>query len=464
MIRPKRPLTGRLILIAVVASLVLSSLACTKKETDDSWQMTPPVFETNSGSGVRLKMKSNQMNARNGVAETMFADESAVLIFGAADRGFEMRVSNLCSDPNQRTEEITAYRKTASAVPILSLLPPKVLSPDSLRLEWKCILRFQVKNQHGSIHEFEILNMTVRLNSIAEHIATTPMLTNASSNSTSTKLLVCPSWWVEATNTSLDAMANASVVSGEDNRDVERRPLCTVLESPAAPRVIGFFRPTFSGPRISISAPDVLIPATELPDLYNRPMLSWTVRNESRLMQTLFIATPPDAITFSPVMLWAEPYNGILDPVRTFPLFAATGAEDVRQTATGFYFRIQPGATVKLQANSSRVDITSLVDFKSKMGTSHLIVTGNNLSVMTLANQREFLNLSIADTKLLDLAMRDSVGFPLLKTAILEPEASSGKLVLGKTELQSLNNRRRIQGTDCFYSATLLQPHAPACN
>lgn len=464
MIRTKRPLTGRLIILAVIASLALSTLACAKKETDDSWSMTPPVFETNSGSGIRLKMKSNQMNARNGVAETMFADESAVLIFAAADRDFDMKVSNLCSDPKQRTEEFSVNRKTAAAVPLLSLLPPKILSPESLKLEWKCMLRFQVKNQHGSSHEFEILNMTVRLKSLAEHAEKSSLITTATSNSISAKLLICPSWWVEAANSSLDAMANSPVVNGVDTRDFERQPLCTVVESPAAPQVIGFFRPTFSAPTISISHPEVLIPATEVADLYDRPLFAWVVRNESRLPQTLFVATPPDAITVAPIMMWAEPSRGVLDPVRTFPRFTATGAEETRQTPTGFYVRIRPGTSIRLQANSSRGGIKSLVDFKSKMGTSHLIVTGNNLSLMTIANQRDFASLATADAESLDSAMRDSTGSPLLESAVLEPDTATSKLVIGRTTLEQLSSIKRVAGTDCFDSATFMQPNAPACN
>jgi hypothetical protein len=434
---------------AAICAALLTGCAPSSETAVDTWKLTPPTLELTNPRGVILKLKASDLRTMEKSAS--FANESAVLRFSSQDLGLPATFKSRCSSGETETEEFIHDQLTAGSISLMGLLPPLTFAPENLSKEWQCSIKLNVTNGHGSRSGGEIRDLRVDLTALANLASDV----NATSLTSKIKLrLICPSWWSDGSSESVDAIARTSIVSGFDTRSFDRQPLCSVMELGTEPKIIGRFRPAFTGARISATETKILIPVAEVPDLYHRKLFSWTIKNEEKFSQTIFIKAPQDSIRLAD-LLNLPTVNGLTGPVRIFPKFSQTGALEARETSAGYYLRLAAGSSAVVELSSNRIHgITSLADFSRPVGSTHLVVkTDFPISVTALANESGAKQLLLRGTDELDLAPRDLINQKspvLLNNLILEPNRNTGFLALSKMTFEELNAKPKVNGAWCI--------------
>ncbi len=425
-----RPNTGHAPVLALfLGTAIFSGTACAPKPAIvDTWKLTPPTLELTNARGIMLKLKAGEFRSAQSGEGTPFIDESAALRFALGDHGLSVTFKSHCSSGEIKTEEHSETLITSDRVSILGLIPPLTLAPENLVKDWQCNLKMQVTNTTGSRSGGELRDLRVNFSALAARLASS----NAQvARSDIKRRLICPTWWTDGSNDALDVLSRASVVGGVDTREIERQPRCSVLELGASPKINGLYRPVFAGARITVTDQKILIPVAELKDLYFRKLFSWTITNEERFAQTVFIAASQSSVRFAAILT----PGGITTPIRVFPKFSQTGATEARGTPSGLYLRLASGSTVVVEMSSNRPTFASSFDF-TQTRTTHLVVTTDiPISVSVLANESEAKNLSTRPREQLDRLARDpaaSTSHVLLGRIVLEPNRSVGVLVPSK--------------------------------
>lgn len=466
MIRISRPTAGRfsLSLPKVARSLLLQCspkgtlpcfvacvstgfIACAPKEDKlDTWKLTPPTIEMTNSRGVVQQLKAGER-----VSSAMpgpFAGESIALRFAPADRGFAVTIRTECAAGELKTDEFKSTHLTSEQLNLLGALPPLTLAPPNLKRDWLCDIKLSVINDHGSRSSGEFRKLPFNFSALAARFANSNLELKADNLS---RRINCPSWWSDGVGMDLDAISHASVVGGTDTRKIERQPLCSVSELGTSTKLLGFYRPVFSGNRFTVMGPQLLFAPGRLIDLYHRKLFSWTIRNDETFVQSFFIQAAPHSVRFAPFLNGSVKSSyGLLDPVRMFPKFSAMGAIEARQTSAGYYFRVGPGTTVNLEMSSGH----PATDNSGTMFTlaSHLVVTVEApIHLISLANDNNIPSLATAGDGELDNSPRDGVS--LGATALLASsvfEISGGVFIPSKTTAAELAARGKVAGTDCM--------------
>ncbi len=448
------PTTGRVFNFVSLFAYALIVTACAPKESVvDSWKLSPPTLELTNARGITLKLKVNEVRSAQAGESNSFIDESAILRFAPVDRGFPVTFKSRCSSGEIKTEEHIETQITSDRVSVLGLIPPLTLAPENLVREWQCNLKMQVTNSTGSRSGGELRDLRLNFSALAARLASTNAQPAARSDIK--RRLICPTWWTDGSHEALDVLSRGSVVSGVDTREYERQPPCSVIELGSMPKVAGLYRPVFAGARITITAQRVLIPVAQVPDLYRRKLFSWTIKNEERFPQTIFIQASQDSVKFAAVIAWGPDATGLTRPVRVFPKFSQTGGTEVRETPAGYYIRLAAGSSAVVEMNSNRAStIISLVDFTTPKGVTHLVVTTDlPVSVSAIANEREAKNFSAMTVAELDILRRDPITATspvLISNVIFEPNRTMGLLAPSNMTPLALAAQRKFDGPECI--------------
>jgi hypothetical protein len=433
MYRPKRPLSGPLVLLAVASALAVSNLACSKKEVADSWQMQPPKLEMKDSGGARIQLRASEIMKSTTAMSSLVGDESAFLQFAKEDLGLAMEVKSNCRSTENQETSFSDTLKTAEEIALISLLPTRSLTPEGLRKDWTCTFKLRVTNGAGSQQSFSFSGLKITFG-IAH---ANPVLINAQMDAGRVRTgferrLICSSWWTDSSNADLATMAHAAKVNGIDTRTVDRQPLCSVVELNSKAKLIGYYRPIFSGPHSTWNR-EVLIPKAYLPNLFHQPLLAWNIRNDDSAPQIFVITLNSSRVQLSGLFqlrslsderFWSR-------PTLARPRVSVEGALEFKQTQEGFYFRVAPGATVRVTMGSDRdARLESSYDF-TRVTFRMLITTERPVLLQTLTGFDSASNLASASPSALDAAARDLTNEQdiLLSNIVLTGESNTGRLL-----------------------------------
>lgn len=411
-LRPLRPTSGRLILFYALVFGTLGSLsACGKKETVDVWRLTPPVLETTDFGTAPAKVSTFTVSAKMGGFENAVTNDSTVLRFASADRGLAMTTKSSCrsdaKDGTEPSDEFEYSGKTADAVSILRVLPPSVMSPESLAKDWTCSLRVLVTNSGGSSHSFSLSSFKLNFKTTRDRIATLqlrPLEAAKSQMTVSSYRLVCSSWWIDVPpDRDISAEARTQTVHGVDTRLSDRQPRCTMIdlgtvEQGNKTQIIGLYRANFG--RLNITwATETLAAHSALERILERPVARFTIHNNGRSPVIAFL---PISIF---VKLSVRSNNTAWGAGWTLPLKAPIAVRiegtQPRQTGSGFYFVLNPNSPVRISFDATRGPTGCLYN---QLGVSHVMATAvTPIYLRTLSD--EALDLT-APNEALDAAAR----------------------------------------------------------
>lgn len=409
----KSPHAGRSTAFFTVLSFAFAVTACApKKEAVDTWQMEPPTLEATNAQGVSFHMKSSEFMKSTGADSTLMVTEAAALKFATNDQGLTLKTKSQCTSTTGTKLDHQLTTKTAEQVALLTLLPPTILSPEALKQEWSCALQLKVENAVGSSHQFAFNN--VKMNLTASVARLNSGLVMAAEDEIKirgefSRRLVCSSWWVESLEADLNTMARKTKVSGVDSRESDRQPLCTVLELSSKPTLVGFFRPAFANPKLVLSR-EILVPRSDVPNLFNRSILNWNFRSEDANSQIVHVRYKAARVRFSLLRnggcnpaIWTR-------PLLASPVLTVQNAAEVRETDSGVFFRINPGQVVTVQMQSARPAVAaSRANFSHPCGhTMMAITTEQPIAMTTISNGKTVPPLATADVARLEQMPRDT--------------------------------------------------------
>lgn len=414
MFRRKRPAAGPLVLIAAAAALALSTLACAKKETADTWQMQPPKLEVRDSVGARLQLRASDVVRSTSVLKSIVGDEFASLQFAPADRGLALSISSQCQNVDKKEFKFTDTLTTAEDVALISLLPPETLAPTGLKQDWVCQLKLRVTNPTGSQQLFDFIGLKISFGTGREaqgrdfHQTLDSQTDALRVKSEFKRRLICSTWWTDSSDSDLATMARTPKVRGLDTRSLDRQPLCSVIELSPKAKLLGFFRPAFPGPGVAWER-EILIARDYLPNLFHQPILGWNIRNESETPQLFFVFYKTARVQFSALIQVDSSNNRFWTrPILAEPRFTVEGATEARETADGLYFRIGPKATARLTMHSNK-DRKWISNYDFTRMTSRMLVTLENpIQLQTIANRETSVNLASATPQSLAEIPRDA--------------------------------------------------------
>ena len=388
------PAFGRPVRVVVPLILSFGFAACSRQAdpTTDGWKLTPPTIELTDSKGASVSANASAFQSSKLSSDSsVFADELANLRFASQDLGLYATFKTRCSGGDRKSAEFQQNAKTATRISILAILPPEILSPSSLSRDWFCDIEMIVTNSVGSVSRGRLLGVKVRLASSVARLASEE---TGGANLTTVRL-VCPTWWTEGSFEDLHALASVKAVQGLDNRASERTPWCTVLSLGESPKLAQIMQPLEKTPNFSV-APESLFAKTRTEDLYARPLIALTIRNETPFTKVLFVPNPKPFVKIS-VKTSMDRTPTWTRPINAGAVFTHN-AKDSQQNDQGLFMRLTSGETVRVQLSGSRRDLISFADFSKPTESTHLMVlSAPPIEISTLANEREIGPMISAD-------------------------------------------------------------------
>jgi hypothetical protein len=310
------------------------------------WQLTPPEIIGTTKEGHSNKKSANLKSSdQDGLQFNL----ESYLKFSKADRGLKLSFETKCEELFYQ-----GTLTTAEVVSLARLVPPQVLS--DLYPGSSCQISIKVENQVGSIHHFQLKNVTLLPNALEAN-------SSNHERSSQTKLeplrLVCGKWWSEEDRETLNgalpfetrvrSLASASVVMGSDDRNLRMRPLCRVfqLHGESGMSLIKSWPFALPGLETTITKSIVLPPGSHYTFL-SKPLIAWTLQNASQRSQIIFIAKQRQDLKMSYANVSGHGQFGWSKMISVPYEFQISSSQPRVETEAGTFFELGSGQVLKM--------------------------------------------------------------------------------------------------------------------
>lgn len=285
MLIPNHPALG----LCVALTSALALLGCQLKPEASAWRLKQPVLRWEDERGIA---KSANVSRNGNVNKSL----SAVLEFSAEDRGLPLKASTTCRSGAETLNE-NSNTETAGDLALARILPVAIFSPDRTDHEWICQIELTAHHPDGNTHSFALRDFQFRTPVTRHSAQTIGGFSSLDSEGQTTLALACPKWTAQESDASsrpisrerVQTLSTKNTVLGDDTRAIERRPTCALLADETTHRkLLGHITLQFQPPRIEVSPPTSLLPATEETMHFSRkPVLKWNVTVKDDLPTTL---------------------------------------------------------------------------------------------------------------------------------------------------------------------------------
>lgn len=285
MLMLNRPVLG---LYATLTS-ILAIVGCQPKPEASTWRLRQPVLRWEDERGIA---KSATVSSTGSANKSL----SAVLEFSPEDRGLLLKASTGCRAGADTLNEKTST-ETAADLSLARILPVAIFSPDRADRDWICQIEFTAHHPDGNMHSFTLREFQFRTPLAHHAVQTIASFSSLDADGPKTLSLACPKWIAHESEASSDPISRERVqtlstkntVLGDDTRAIERRPTCALVADETTHRkLLGHITLQFQPPRIEVSPPTSLLPATEETMHFSRmPVLKWNVTVNDDLPATL---------------------------------------------------------------------------------------------------------------------------------------------------------------------------------
>ncbi|MBK7890108.1 MAG: hypothetical protein IPJ84_04450 [Bdellovibrionales bacterium] len=285
MLIPNRPVLG----LYATLTLAFAVLGCQPKPETSAWRLKQPILRWEDERGIA---KSANVSSTGTANKSL----SAVLQFSPEDRGLSVKVSTNCRSGAETLNENT-HAETAADLSLARILPVAIFSPDRADRDWICQIELTAHHPDGNTHTFTLRDFQFRT-PLAHHSAQTiGGFSSLDSEGQKTLTLACPKWTAQESDASsspisrerVQTLSTKNTVLGDDTRASERRPTCALLADETTHRkLLSHITLQFQPPRIEVSPPTSLLPATEETMYFSRkPVLKWSVTVKDDQQTTL---------------------------------------------------------------------------------------------------------------------------------------------------------------------------------
>lgn len=342
----------RLLTCFLGASVFLvGTLACSPSPNSqqDTWQLTPPEIIGTTKDGTSNKMSAKGMRSDQ---EGLQFNLESYLKFSKADRGLRLEFQTKC-------EELSYHGTltTAEVVSLARMVPPQVLG--DFHRGTSCQISIGVKNQIGSVHQFELKNVRLLPNALEENNSN---LNSARWPQTKSEplRLVCGKWWTEEDretvnmalplDTRLQALGSLPMVMGTDDRKTRLRPMCKVfqLHGDSEMSLVKSWPLELPGLETTLSKSIVLPPGSHYTFLL-KPLIEWSLQNASNRTQIIFIAKHRQDLKMSYANVGNYGPFGWSKMIRVPYEFQISSAQPRVETEGGTFFELHSGQAFKMQ-------------------------------------------------------------------------------------------------------------------
>lgn len=411
------------------ALFLIGNLACSPppNSQQDAWQLTPPEIIGTTKEGTANKMSAKR--TRSDQEGIQFNLES-YLKFSKADRGLRLEFETNCEEFNYR-----GTLATAEVVSLARMVPPLVLGDFSRGTS--CQISIAVKNQIGSVHQFQLKNVRLLPNALEEN--------NSNLNSvrwTQTKSeplrLVCGKWWAEEDRemvnialpleTRLQALGSLPMVMGKDDRKTRMRPICQVfqLHGDSEMSLVKSWPLGLPGLETTLSKSIVLSPGSHYTFLL-KPLIEWSLQNVSNRTQIIFITKPRQDLKMSYANVGPHSPYGWSKAITVPYEFQIFRGQLQAETEGGTFFELHSGQALKMQLKLN-FDAHCMVSLE-KRGTPFLrFELGSPLSYVVLDQE-----LSLNEIESAKVAASRGTKQPIFSSQVLEFGTSQNEISDGGT-------------------------------
>lgn len=429
MLMLNRPVLG---LCATLTS-ILAIVGCQPKPEASSWRLKQPTLRWEDERGIA---KSANVSSTGTANKSL----SAILEFSPEDRGLMLKASTGCRAGSETLNEKTST-ETAADLSLARILPVAIFSPDRADRDWICQIELTAHHPDGNTHSFTLREFQFRTPVTRHSAQTIAGFSSLDSEGQKTLTLACPKWIAYESGASsepisrerVQTLSTKSTVLGDDTRAVERRPTCALIADETTHRkLLGHITLQFQPPRIEVSPPTSLLPATEETTYFSRkPVLKWNVTVNDDLPATLVFPKQtlrsrlisPGKFQTSAIKL---PYHLHFD-----------GAASVRRTEKGDFVAVDGRKTITVTMTLDRRLLCFYIPFSDYWEiTSQLRLEAElPLQVETVAN-------------LSNETLDERPPVELMKAALLLPPKRPGMTVLVQLN-PTASSEPKVEDTRC---------------